>query len=370
MYNYYVLIVAISVIGEVITIMTSEEKNYWNNLKTVPNIVYDPEDIHLNSSTLMDALEEFEMLKSKEMRELLIKVDRKDFTPPNRHVYWDYPCLLENCSYLSSPSFIASSLEQAISKLKPGDTVLDVGTGSGYTAACLGYMVRPNGRVYSVDHMEYLVNWSQQNIRKNHAHLLDEGVVNIKCGDARKGYPGTGPYDLVYVGGKVSSPEAKQFLKMVKPGGRLIIAIKNEIDVLENVYAVDRSMDNTTTVKFVKQHDEDHSNIWDLKKHKLLIQDFNENVKPLWDYTTFIPYLPPLGGRTELPKMIQRAKQARREFEKKMVSRYKHGHKSYSWTPIDFTELNTAQWTFLRTGTFGPDIYPYPDVDVFDLKKD
>lgn len=61
---------------------------------------------------------------------------------------------------------------------------------------------------------------------------------------------------------------------MVKPGGRLIIAIKNlEVDVLDNLYCVDRNLDNSTTVKFLKQHDEDHSYIWDLGTQKLLIQD-------------------------------------------------------------------------------------------------
>ncbi|XP_026680498.1 protein-L-isoaspartate O-methyltransferase-like [Diaphorina citri] len=130
---------------------------------------------YLNSPSFV----KFDMYKTKELRDLMIKVDRKDFCPPNRNPYHDYSVMLENCSYLNSPSFIASSLEPALLKLKPGDTVLDVGTGSGYTAACLGYMVRPHGKVYSLDHMEYLVNFSKENIRKNHAHLLDEGVVNI-----------------------------------------------------------------------------------------------------------------------------------------------------------------------------------------------
>lgn len=65
-------------------------------------------------------------------------------------------------------------------KLKPGDTVFDVGTGSGYTAACLGYMVKPHGKVYSMEHMKYLVDFAKENIKKNHKFLLDDGVVNIK----------------------------------------------------------------------------------------------------------------------------------------------------------------------------------------------
>lgn len=38
-------------------IMTSEEKEYWKNLATVPHVKYDPDDIHENSSTLLDALQ-------------------------------------------------------------------------------------------------------------------------------------------------------------------------------------------------------------------------------------------------------------------------------------------------------------------------
>uniref|UniRef100_A0A8D8ZRB6 protein-L-isoaspartate(D-aspartate) O-methyltransferase n=2 Tax=Cacopsylla melanoneura TaxID=428564 RepID=A0A8D8ZRB6_9HEMI len=351
---------------QVSAIITSEEREYWKNLKTVPHIKYDPEDIHENSSTLMDALEQFEMLKSKKLREIMIKVDRKDFSPPNRYIYRDYPIQLENCSFLNSPSFIASSLEPALLKLKPGDTVFDVGTGSGYTAACLGYMVRPHGKVYSMDHMEYLVNFAKENIKKNHAHLLDEGTVNIIHGDARKGYPGQATYDVVYVGGKVTDNQAKQFLKMVKPGGRLIISIKNlEVDVLDNLYYVDRLMDNSTKVQFLKQHDEDHSYIWDLGSQKLLIHDFNQNVKPLWDRTTYMPYLAPIG--TKIPLIIQSALDERREFENKLQYSHKHGHMTYSWTPIDFTYLDTKKWSFHRTGSFDEDIYPYPPSKVFAL---
>lgn len=349
--------------------MTSEEREYWKNLKTVPHIKYDPDDIHENSSTLMDALEQFEMLKSKELREIMIKVDRQDFCPPNRIVYHDYPVMLENCSYLSSPSFIASSLEPALEKLKPGDTVFDVGTGSGYTAACLGYMVKPHGKVYSMEHMKYLVDFAKENIKKNHKFLLDDGVVNIKQGDGRSGFPGQSSYDVVYVGGKVTDAQAKQFLRMVKPGGRLIISIKNhEVDVLDNLYYVDRHLDNTTKVKFVKQHYEDHSYIWDMGSQKMLIADFKQNVKPLWDRTTFIPYLPPIG--TKIPLLIQNALNERLKYEDKMRSSHKHGHKTYSWTPIDFTYLDTRKWSILRNGTFGDDVFPYPPSRVFDLKAE
>lgn len=126
------------------------------------------------------------------------------------------------------------------------------------------------------------------------------------------------------------------------------------------------------TTIWIKNHNLYAKNMLQIYLVYLCISSFyvfsKQNVKPLWDRTTFIPYLPPIG--TKIPLLIQNALNERLKYEDKMRSSHKHGHKTYSWTPIDFTYLDTRKWSILRNGTFGDDVFPYPPSRVFDLKAE
>ena len=60
----------------------------------------------------------------------MLKVDRKDFT--NKNPYEDLPQNINYNSTISSPHMHAYALEYLSDYLKPGNHVLDVGSGSGY----------------------------------------------------------------------------------------------------------------------------------------------------------------------------------------------------------------------------------------------
>ncbi len=64
-------------------------------------------------------------------------------------------------------------------QLAPGKKALDVGSGSGYLTACFALMVGSGGKVVGIDHVKELVDWSEKNIRKNHAALLDSGNIKL-----------------------------------------------------------------------------------------------------------------------------------------------------------------------------------------------
>ena len=53
---------------------------------------------------------------------------------------------------------------------------------------------------YGIDHIPELVDKSIQNIKKNHAHLLENGRIKMFCGDGRKGLPEHAPFDSIHVG--------------------------------------------------------------------------------------------------------------------------------------------------------------------------
>ena len=77
---------------------------------------------------------------------------------------------------------------------------MDVGSGSGYLTACFAHMVGPTGKVVGIDHIQNLVDWSENNLRKNHGHLIDSGQIKLVVGDGRLGYDQGGPYHAIHVG--------------------------------------------------------------------------------------------------------------------------------------------------------------------------
>src|SRR3984885_8820433 len=92
----------------------------------------------------------------------------------------------------SQPAIMAIMLEQL--GIAPGQRVLEIGTGTGYNAALMSYLVGPHGSVVSVDIDADLVE-------KARASLVAAGYpgVLLRCGDGGFGAPDYAPYDRIIV---------------------------------------------------------------------------------------------------------------------------------------------------------------------------
>jgi len=146
----------------------------------------------------------------------MAKVPREEFVPVDerRHVYADRPVPIGYGQTISQPYIVAFMTEQ--SRLKPGDRVLEIGTGSGYQAAILAELVK---QVYSIE----IVTPLAQNAEAILAHL---GYTNIhvKAGDGYKGWPEEAPFDAIIVTcapDKVPQP----LIDQLKDGGRMMIPV-------------------------------------------------------------------------------------------------------------------------------------------------
>lgn len=136
--------------------------------------------------------------------------------------------------------------------LKAGARVLDVGSGSGYTAAIFYHLVRadsplgsgPPGKVVGVDHMPDLVSWSVENLRKDGlGPAIDNGEIEMIAADGRKGWLPSAPYDAIHVG--AAAPELPQALiDQLKAPGRMFIPVGVGV---QQIYQVDK--DETGNVK-------------------------------------------------------------------------------------------------------------------------
>lgn len=139
-------------------------------------------------------------------REHFVGVELAEFA------YEDSPLPIEEGQTISQP-FIVAAMTEAL-ELKPGDKVLEVGTGSGYAAAVLSELA---GEVYTVERIKSLAHLSAERFVKhgyNNIHVLH--------GDGTLGWPEHAPFDAIVV--TAGGPEVPRTLvEQLAIGGRLVI---------------------------------------------------------------------------------------------------------------------------------------------------
>ncbi|RXE56669.1 protein-L-isoaspartate O-methyltransferase [Methanoculleus taiwanensis] len=141
------------------------------------------------------------------------KIPRHFFVPPayERAAYQDNPLPIGEGQTISQPYIVAVMTE--LLALKPGDTVLEIGTGSGYQAAILGELV---GRVISVERIASVAEQAGENLKR-----AGVGNVTIIVGDGTKGYPAEAPYDAILI--TAATPTVPEpLIEQMAEGGRLV----------------------------------------------------------------------------------------------------------------------------------------------------
>ncbi|MBB4092557.1 protein-L-isoaspartate O-methyltransferase family protein [Brucella pecoris] len=175
-----------------------------------------------------------------------LTVPREAFVPAARQVlaYIDEDQLLESEGkqprYLMEPSPFAKLVQLA--RIKETDVVLDVGCGTGYSAAILSKL---SGSVIGLENDSVLSAAATARL----AELGYDNVV-IVSGELQAGYPSEAPYDVIVIEGAVDFvPDA--LLSQLKDGGRLV-AVEGRgnagvarIYVKENGVASGRGVFNT-----------------------------------------------------------------------------------------------------------------------------
>ena len=143
-------------------------------------------------------------------------VPRHFFVPSSVRddAYQNRPLPIGQDQTISQPSLVA--LMTHLLRPKPGDVMLEVGTGSGYQAAVLAEIVR---QVYSLDIVESLVRSAATNLA-----ALGYANVEIKTGDGYAGWPEKAPFDAIVVA--ATAPRIPPALvEQLKPGGRMVIPV-------------------------------------------------------------------------------------------------------------------------------------------------
>jgi protein-L-isoaspartate(D-aspartate) O-methyltransferase len=155
-------------------------------------------------------------ISNEAVLEAMRKVPRHLFVPEGLqpYAYEDNPLAIGNDQTISQPYIVAYMTEKL--KLRPGDRVLEIGTGSGYQAAVLACIV---DTVYSVEIIPDLVLFARENLQK--ANI--ENVI-IKQGDGYFGWPENAPYNAIIV---TAAPDTipRPLFDQLAEGGRLIAPV-------------------------------------------------------------------------------------------------------------------------------------------------
>jgi protein-L-isoaspartate(D-aspartate) O-methyltransferase len=146
--------------------------------------------------------------------ELLEKTHREDFVPVRyrKMAFADFAIPLDHDQNMMKP-VVEGRLLQSL-ELKDDETVLEIGTGSGFITACLAQMAK---RVVSVDIHE-------QFTREAESKLKEKGIQNVELetGDAMIGWQPEQAHDVLVVTGSVEDvPD--HFRGWVNPGGRMFV---------------------------------------------------------------------------------------------------------------------------------------------------
>ncbi|MCO5163668.1 MAG: protein-L-isoaspartate O-methyltransferase [Mesorhizobium sp.] len=143
----------------------------------------------------------------------LLSVPREEFVPAARKslAYIDEDLEISPGRYLMEPSPFARIVQLA--DIQPGDFVLDVGAGSGYSAAVLSKLA---GSVVALEQDSALAAKAQSVLS-----ALGYDTVAVVEGVLADGYPAQAPYDVIVLEGAVETiPHA--LFDQLKDGGRLV----------------------------------------------------------------------------------------------------------------------------------------------------
>ncbi len=156
-------------------------------------------------------------------------VPRHEFVPERlrREAYQNYPLPIGAGQTISQPYIVA--LMTDLADVSSDETVLEIGTGSGYQAAVLAGLVE---HVYTIEIVEMLGRRAAGDLER-----LGYDNVTVRIGDGYAGWPDKAPFDAIVV---TAAPDEvpQPLIDQLKVGGRMVIPVgrENTVQTLQLLY--------------------------------------------------------------------------------------------------------------------------------------
>jgi protein-L-isoaspartate(D-aspartate) O-methyltransferase len=149
---------------------------------------------------------------------VMAEVPRHEFVAEElrSHAYDDLPLPIGGGQTISQP-YIVAAMTTAL-HLRPGDRVLEIGTGCGYHAAVLSRLAK---EVFTIERRPELASTASAKLARlgyPHAH--------VQCGDGTLGLPELAPFEAILVAAAAPAVP-KPLLAQLAEGGRMILPVGN-----------------------------------------------------------------------------------------------------------------------------------------------
>jgi len=155
-------------------------------------------------------------------------IPREGFLPPEERLFagFDEPLPIGHGQTNSQPRTVADMLH--LLEVAPGDKVLDVGSGSGWTTALLAHLTGPEGSVIGVELEPSLVRFGRRNLA-----TTDQPWARIEKARAGVlGWPREAAYDRILVSAEAEALP-RELMDQLGAPGRMVIPVAGLMTLVE-----------------------------------------------------------------------------------------------------------------------------------------
>lgn len=177
------------------------------------------EQLNRRNQKLIECMIGAGTLKTSKVIEAFMKIPRHRFVTEEYRdsAYDDVALPTLKGSTISQPSTVAMMTEA----LEPqeGDTILEIGAGSGWQACVLASCIGETGKIIAIEIDESVTDFAKSNVSR-----FKFKNIEIVCGDGSVGYEAEAPFDkIIYTAAVPSVPEV--VFKQLKIGGKIVAPI-------------------------------------------------------------------------------------------------------------------------------------------------